>query len=128
MNEIIATGRRKEARATVRVTPGTGKIIINKKDFKDYFKFESFVFDVMKPLEITNLVGKLDIKVTAKGGGASGQKDAVIHGIARALVKMEPNLRKVLKDAGFLKRDPRMVERKKYGRPKARKRFQFSKR
>lgn len=128
MNEIVATGRRKEARATVRLISGTGKITVNKKDIKEYFHSDYVVYEVMKPLELTNLVGKLDIRVFAKGGGVSGQKDAIIHGISRALVKMEPNFRKVLKDAGFLKRDPRMVERKKYGRPKARKRFQFSKR
>lgn len=128
MNEIVATGRRKEARATVRLINGTGKITVNKKDIKEYFHSDYVVYEVMKPLELTNLVGKLDIRVFAKGGGVSGQKDAIIHGISRALVKMEPNFRKVLKDAGFLKRDPRMVERKKYGRPKARKRFQFSKR
>jgi len=128
MDEIVVTGRRKEARATVRLTTGSGKITVNKRDIKDYFRSEYVVFDVMKPLELTNLIGKLDIRIFAKGGGVTGQKDAIIHGIARALVKMEPNFRKVLKDAGFLKRDPRMVERKKYGRPKARKRFQFSKR
>lgn len=128
MNEIVATGRRKEARATVRLINGTGKITVNKKDIKEYFHSDYVIYEVMKPLELTNLVGKLDIRVFAKGGGVSGQKDAIIHGISRALVKMEPNFRKVLKDAGFLKRDPRMVERKKYGRPKARKRFQFSKR
>ncbi len=128
MNEIVATGRRKEARATVRLTPGTGKITVNKKTLKDYFHSDFFVYDIMKPLELTNLVGKLDLRIFAKGGGVSGQKDAIIHGIARVIVKMEPNFRKILKDAGFLKRDPRMVERKKYGRPKARKRFQFSKR
>lgn len=128
MDEIVATGRRKEAKATVRLTTGNGKITVNKKNLKDYFHSEYVIYDVMKPLELTNLSGKLDIRIYAKGGGVTGQKDAIIHGIARAIVKMEPNFRKVLKDAGFLKRDPRMVERKKYGRPKARKRFQFSKR
>lgn len=131
MEEIVATGRRKVARATVRmveVKGGKGEVTVNRRPLKDYFPREALVFDVMKPLELTGFVGKFNIRVFAKGGGLSAQAGAVRHGIARALVKYKPELRKILKDAGYLKRDPRMVERKKYGRPKARKRFQFSKR
>lgn len=131
MEEIVATGRRKVARATVRmveVKNGKGEITVNRKSLKEYFPREALIFDVMKPLELTGYVGKFNIRVFARGGGISAQAGAVRHGIARALVKYNPELRKILKDAGYLKRDPRMVERKKYGRPKARKRFQFSKR
>lgn len=128
MEEIFASGKRKTSSATVWLTPGKGEIYINKKPLKKYFERESFIYDILKPLEIANLRDKFNIKVSVKGGGKSGQAGAVRLGIAKALVKFDSNLRKLLKDAGFLTRDPRMVERKKYGRPKARKRFQFSKR
>jgi len=128
MEEIFASGKRKTSSATVWLTPGKGQIYINQKPLKKYFERESFIYDILKPLEIANLRDKFNIKVSVKGGGKSGQAGAVRLGIAKALVKFDSNLRKLLKDAGFLTRDPRMVERKKYGRPKARKRFQFSKR
>jgi len=128
MEVIFASGKRKTSSATVWLTPGKGEIYVNKKPLKKYFERESFIYDILKPLEIANLRDKFNIKVSVKGGGKSGQAGAVRLGIAKALVKFDSNLRKLLKDAGFLTRDPRMVERKKYGRPKARKRFQFSKR
>ncbi len=128
MEVIFASGKRKTSSATVWLTPGKGEIYVNKRPLKKYFERESFIYDILKPLEIANLRDKFNIKVSVKGGGKSGQAGAVRLGIAKALVKFDSNLRKLLKDAGFLTRDPRMVERKKYGRPKARKRFQFSKR
>lgn len=123
-----ATGKRKEATAQVRMRPGTGKIIINKRPLEEYFPRETTRMLIRQPLELTNTVDRFDIDVNVKGGGASGQAGAVKHGISRALVEADPDLRKVLKKAGFLTRDARMVERKKYGRKKARKRFQYSKR
>ena len=125
---IIKVGRRKTAVARAYLFPGSGKIVVNKKDYKDYFKNDSFVRELMLPLEVTNLVGSFDIKVNVNGGGLSGQTGAVKLAISRALVQNNEDLRSVLRQNGLLTRDPRMVERKKYGRPKARKRFQFSKR
>ena len=113
MEEIFASGKRKTSSATVWLTPGKGQIYINQKPLKKYFERESFIYDILKPLEIANLRDKFNIKVSVKGGGKSGQAGAVRLGIAKALVKFDSNLRKLLKDAGFLTRDPRMVERKK---------------
>ncbi|HDS74675.1 MAG TPA: 30S ribosomal protein S9 [Firmicutes bacterium] len=123
-----ATGRRKESTARVRITPGTGQIIINKRNAAEYFARPTLVMQVEQPLKITETLGSYDVRVTAKGGGLSGQAGAIRHGIARALERMNPDLRPPLKVAGLLTRDPRMVERKKPGQPGARKKFQFSKR
>ncbi len=123
-----ATGRRKDAVARVWVKPGTGRIIINDKDEKAYFARPVLRMIVRQPLIAANRDGQFDVIVSVSGGGLSGQAGAVRHGISRALVAYEPGLRAVLKPGGFLTRDPRAVERKKYGKPKARRSFQFSKR
>jgi len=127
-DQINAVGRRKNAVARVYLRPGTGKVVINKKEFEQYFPLDWRRKVIMGPLEITEKMGTVDIVVNAKGGGLTGQAEAIRMGIARALLKTDEELRKPLRDAGFLTRDPRMVERKKPGQPKARKRFQFSKR
>ena len=123
-----ATGRRKTAVASVRLTAGAGKFEINRRTFENYFPNEVTRNFILGPLEITSSVGKFDIFVNVKGGGPNGQAGAVRHALARGLTKLNAELRKPLKEAGFLTRDPRMKERKKPGQPGARKRFQFSKR
>ena len=123
-----ATGRRKESVARVWIKPGTGKITINDRDEKVYFARPVLRMILRQPLLAAARDGQFDVIVTVAGGGLSGQAGAVRHGISRALVAYEPTLRPVLKPGGFLTRDPRAVERKKYGRPKARRSFQFSKR
>lgn len=123
-----ATGRRKSSTAQVRMKHGTGKITINKKDLEIYFSREIMRMILKQPLELTNSTDKYDIDVNVRGGGTTGQAGAVKHGISRALLEADPDLRKILKRAGFLTRDAREKERKKYGRKKARKRFQYSKR
>ena len=123
-----ATGRRKNAVARVWIKPGKGSITINGKDEKVYFARPVLRMIVRQPLIAAARDGQFDVVVTVTGGGLSGQAGAVRHGISRALVAYEPGLRPVLKPGGFLTRDPRAVERKKYGRPKARRSFQFSKR
>ncbi|RPI03334.1 MAG: 30S ribosomal protein S9 [Calditrichaeota bacterium] len=123
-----ATGRRKNAVARVFVKPGTGKFTVNDRDLPEYVKRDTLKMIVEQPLVATEMLGKLDIKAYAKGGGLTGQSGAILLGIARALVKSNEELKPILRHGGFLTRDPRMVERKKYGRPGARKRFQFSKR
>ncbi len=123
-----ATGRRKESIARVWIKPGRGQIIINDTDEKVYFARPVLRMILRQPLIATNRDGQFDVIVTVKGGGLSGQAGAVRLGISRALVAYEPALRAALKPGGFLTRDPRAVERKKYGRPKARRSFQFSKR
>jgi small subunit ribosomal protein S9 len=123
-----ATGRRKDAIARVWVKPGTGRITINDKEEKVYFARPVLRMVLRQPLIAANRDGQFDVIVSVKGGGLSGQAGAVRHGISRALVAYEPGLRAVLKPGGFLTRDPRTVERKKYGKPKARRSFQFSKR
>ncbi|MDN5331583.1 MAG: small subunit ribosomal protein [Tepidanaerobacteraceae bacterium] len=125
---ILTTGRRKTSVAKVWLTPGTGKILINKRAFEEYFPLEALRSDVLKPLVVTNTLGKFDIIASVKGGGISGQAGAVRHGIARALVQVDEAYRPMLKKEGLLTRDPRMVERKKYGLKKARRAPQFSKR
>jgi len=126
---VIATiGRRKEAVARIFLREGEGKIIVNKRSFEDYFPRESHRLIINQVLEKADLVNKLDISARVDGGGTSGQAYAVRHGIARAIVKMHEDLRQAVKKAGFLTRDPRAKERKKYGRKRARKRFQYSKR
>ena len=128
MEVVNATGRRKSAIARVYVSEGTGKITINKKDLETYFPSAILQYVVKQPLELLEVVGKYDIKANLDGGGYTGQSQALRMAIARALVKINAEDKKNLKDHGFLTRDSRVVERKKPGRPKARRRFQFSKR
>lgn len=124
----IKVGRRKTAVARVKLVPGNGKYIINDKDALEYLKSEDFLKDTLLPLKVTNTEGMFDISVNVFGGGVRGQTEAIRLGIARSLVAINQDYRPILREKGYLTRDPRMVERKKYGRPKARKRFQFSKR
>lgn len=130
MAEILynATGRRKNSIAQVFLKPGPGNITINKKPFGEYFPFETMKMIVLQPLNSVAVNGKYDVNVRVKGGGVSGQAGAIKHGIARALIKINADFRGPLKKEGFLTRDPRAVERKKYGQKGARARFQFSKR
>lgn len=123
-----ATGRRKNAIARTWLKPGKGEIIVNNRAVDDYFPVESSKLILLQPFTITNNSGSFDVKVMVKGGGISGQIGAIRHGITRALIEADPDLRTVLKKAGFVKRDPRVKERKKYGQKGARARFQFSKR
>ena len=123
-----ATGRRKDAVARVWIKPGSGKITVNGRDQEVYFARPTLRLVINQPFEIADRAGQDDVVCTVKGGGLSGQAGAVKHGISQALSKFEPALRGVVKAAGFLTRDPRVVERKKYGRAKARRSFQFSKR
>jgi small subunit ribosomal protein S9 len=127
-NGFYATGRRKEATARVWLKAGTGLVSINGRDINNYFGRETSKMVLFQPLEVLEQKGKLDLTVNVKGGGLSGQAGAIRHGIARALCAFNPEFRPVLKKAGFLTRDARAVERKKYGQPGARRRFQFSKR
>lgn len=127
-NVFIGTGRRKSATARVRVSEGTGKLTVNGREFDQYFSHENFSKQAYAPLSTVDLREKVDVTVNVSGGGVSGQAGAVAHGIARALQKMNGELRPALKKAGHIKRDPREKERKKAGQPGARKRFQFSKR
>jgi small subunit ribosomal protein S9 len=126
--QYYGTGRRKNAVARVFLSPGTGKIVINKRDIDNYFDFETLKVIVKEPLMITDTIDKFDVECTVKGGGFTGQAGAVRHGISRALLEADIDLRPILKKAGFLTRDSRMVERKKPGLKKARKSPQFSKR
>lgn len=126
--EFRALGRRKSATARVRLRPGSGQIIINRREVSEYFGRPTSVMVLKQPLEATDTVGQFDIFVNVAGGGLSGQAGAVRHGISRALLAYDPSLRPTLKVAGFLTRDPRAKERKKYGQKAARARFQFSKR
>ncbi|ALH79046.1 30S ribosomal protein S9 [Sphingopyxis macrogoltabida] len=123
-----ATGRRKDAVARVWVKPGTGKITVNGRDQEVYFARPTLRLVINQPFGLTERVGQYDVVATVKGGGLSGQAGAVLHGIAQALTRFEPALRSPVKAAGFLTRDSRAVERKKYGKAKARRSFQFSKR
>jgi small subunit ribosomal protein S9 len=123
-----ATGKRKDAVARVWVTPGGGKILVNTREIDVYFSRPVLRMLIQQPLVATNRIGQYDVSCTVSGGGLSGQAGAVRHGLSKALLNYEPDLRAALKRAGFLTRDPRVVERKKYGRAKARRSFQFSKR
>ena len=123
-----ATGRRKDAVARVWIKPGSGKIVVNGRDQEVYFARPTLRLVIDQPFQVADRAGQYDVIATVKGGGLSGQAGAVKHGIAQALAKFEPALRGVVKAAGFLTRDSRAVERKKYGKAKARKSFQFSKR
>ena len=122
------TGRRKTSIARVRVLPGTGKFIVNGRTVDEYFNFETLRREVQRPLGLTNTAGKYDVIVKVEGGGYTGQAGAVRHGLSRALLQVDPTFRAVLKAAGFLTRDSRMKERKKYGLKAARRAPQFSKR
>jgi len=128
LGRAYATGRRKDAVARVWVKPGTGKIVVNGRDQEIYFARPTLRLVINQPFGVTDRVGQYDVIATVKGGGLSGQAGAVKHGIAQALTKYEPQLRSAVKAEGFLTRDSRTVERKKYGRAKARRSFQFSKR
>jgi small subunit ribosomal protein S9 len=125
---VLATGRRKTAVAKVWIMPGTGKIIVNKRSLDDYFGLETLKAEVNRPLEKLDALDKFDVIVSVKGGGFTGQAGAIRHGIARALLKIDGDFKPLLKRAGYLTRDPRMKERKKYGLKKARRAPQFSKR
>src|SRR5579864_1350166 len=127
-SEFQGTGRRKTSIARVRLATGTGKITVNGRPFENYFPMDSIRGIVTQPLAVTGTADKFDIRVNVTGGGPTGQAGAVRHGIARALLHVDANFRPQLKAEGLLTRDPRMKERKKYGQPGARKRFQFSKR
>ena len=128
MEVINATGRRKTAVARVYMKEGTGQVTVNKRDVKEYFPTSVLQYTVKQAFEVTQTENKFDINVNLDGGGYKGQAEALRMAIARALVKLNPEFRKALKDKGLLRRDPRMVERKKPGQPGARRRFQFSKR
>ncbi len=125
---FLGTGRRKTSTARVRITEGSGKLTCNGREFEDYFSHENFAKQAYAPLLTVELREKIDVTANVAGGGVAGQAGAVAHGIARALQKMNAELRPALKKAGHMKRDPREKERKKAGQPGARKRFQFSKR
>jgi len=127
-NEFLGTGRRKTSVARVRLSSGSGKVTVNGRAFETYFPTDSLRMVVQQPLVVTNNVDKFDVRVNVSGGGPAGQAGAVRHGISRALLLADAALRPSLKAEGLLTRDPRMKERKKYGQPGARKRFQFSKR
>ena len=126
--QYLGTGRRKKSVARVRLLPGKGDIIVNKRDLDDYFGLETLKMIVRAPLVLTDTLGKYDVYANVYGGGTTGQAGAIRHGISRALLKVQPELRGSLKKAGFLTRDPRMKERKKYGLKAARRAPQFSKR
>ncbi|WP_040621481.1 30S ribosomal protein S9 [Rhodovulum sp. PH10] len=128
LGRAYATGKRKDAVARVWIKPGSGKVEINGKELDRYFARPVLRMLIQQPLVVANRTGQYDIRCTVSGGGLSGQAGAVRHGLAKALTHYEPDLRGVLKRGGFLTRDPRVVERKKYGRAKARRSFQFSKR
>ena len=127
-NEFLGTGRRKTAVARVRLASGNGRITVNGRAFDHYFVLETQRAQAAQPLTVTGTAEKVDVRVNVAGGGPNGQADAVRHGIARALLQFDANLRGTLKAEGMLTRDSRMKERKKYGQPGARKRFQYSKR
>jgi small subunit ribosomal protein S9 len=127
-NQFYSTGRRKTSVARVYLKPGDGKILINKKDADEYLMRETLKMIIMQPFELTGTTGQFDVSINVNGGGISGQAGAIKHGISRALLKVSDDYRKPLKKAGYLTRDAREVERKKYGQRGARARFQFSKR
>ena len=126
--QYAAIGRRKTSVARVYLRSGNGKIVVNKRSMDDYFPLAWRRKQILRPLEITEKSGQFDIVINTRGGGPTGQAEAIQLGIARALINFNEEFRKPLRDANMVTRDPRMVERKKYGQPKARKRFQFSKR
>jgi small subunit ribosomal protein S9 len=127
-DQVYSTGRRKESIAKVWLSSGSGNIIINKKKIEDYFPDKALRMIINQPLEVSKKTDSVDLKITVLGGGLSGQAGAIKHGLSRALTLIDPNTKDTLKKNGFLTRDSRTVERKKYGRAKARRSFQFSKR
>ena len=127
-DQVYSTGRRKESIAKVWLSSGSGNIIINKKKIEDYFPDKALRMIINQPLEVSKKTDSVDLKITVLGGGLSGQAGAIKHGLSRALTIIDPNTKDTLKKNGFLTRDSRTVERKKYGRAKARRSFQFSKR
>ena len=127
-NVYYATGKRKTAISRTWLKPGNGEIIINSRPVEEYFAIEALRLEMIEPLKVTNTIGTYDVRASVKGGGSAGQAEAVRHGITRALILADPELRIPLKKAGFVKRDPRVKERKKYGQRGPRARFQFSKR
>ena len=128
VDRFYATGRRKTSVGRVWIRPGAGRIVVNRRAFEDYFPRETLRMIIAQPLEVTSTVGQFDIFVTVSGGGPTGQAGAVRHGLSRALARFDEKFRLPLKKAGLLTRDPRMRERKKYGQPGARQKFQYSKR
>jgi len=128
MSVINTIGRRKTSVARIYMSEGKGEVIVNKRDFKEYFPTGVLQFKINQPFQLTDTVGQYDIKVNVKGGGINGQVEAIRLAIARALVEIDPENKPLLKAESLMTRDPRMVERKKPGQPKARKKFQFSKR
>jgi small subunit ribosomal protein S9 len=128
MQPRMIVGRRKNAIARVKLIDGSGKILVNNRDFENYFPLAIQRDEILKPFQVTETLGRYDAKIRVSGGGPVGQAGAVKLGIARSLVSLDDDFRTALRNAGLLTRDPRMVERKKYGQKKARKRFQFSKR
>lgn len=128
VTQYLGTGRRKKSVARVRLLPGSGNITVNKRDIEDYFGYETLKMIVRAPMVLTDTLSKFDVNVNVYGGGYTGQAGAIRHGIARALIVADPELRGALKKAGFLTRDPRMKERKKYGLKAAHRAPQFSKR
>ncbi len=125
---VQATGKRKSAVAQVRMAPGAGQIVVNRRPIEDYFGRETSRMVIGQPFEVTETAGRYDLAINVRGGGVSAQASAIRHGVARALIQVDPEMRPALKKAGYLTRDSREVERKKYGRHKARKRPQYSKR
>lgn len=128
MERFYGTGRRKTSIARVWIRPGTGRIIVNRRPFEDYFPRETNRMIIEQPFQVTNTTGQFDVLVNVLGGGPTGQAGAVRHGLARALTTFDDKMRPALKKAGLLTRDPRARERKKYGQPGARQKFQYSKR
>ena len=128
MDTIHTIGRRKTSVARIFMNEGSGEITVNGRKFEEFFPVLTHRVDVLKPFQVTDTMGKYDVRVNVRGGGITGQAGAIRLAIARALLQVNPEFRQQLKPAGLLTRDPRMVERKKYGQPKARKKFQFSKR
>ena len=128
LEQFYGTGRRKTSVARVWLKPGSGRVVVNRRAFENYFPRETLRMIIAQPLEVTNTGGQFDVVANVGGGGPTGQAGAVRHGIARALVHFDANLRTTLKKAGLLTRDPRMRERKKHGQPGARQKFQYSKR
>lgn len=125
---VQATGKRKSAVAQVRMAPGAGQVVVNRRPIEDYFGRETSRMVIGQPFDVTETVGRYDLAINVRGGGVSAQASAIRHGVARALIQVDPEMRPALKKAGYLTRDSREVERKKYGRHKARKRPQYSKR
>jgi small subunit ribosomal protein S9 len=128
VERFYGTGRRKTSVARVWIRPGSGRVVINRRAFEDYFPRETLRMIIAQPCQVSNTAGQFDMLATVMGGGPTGQAGALRHGLARALVRFDENLRQVLKKAGLLTRDPRMRERKKYGQPGARQKIQYSKR